>query len=175
MTLPLSERLVARRPGLRAVTLWHRPVRRTQGTTVIRVTDAHPSSAAHERTGRCECGGVSYRTTGPLRDVFNCHCGRCRRFTGHHMAGTAVDADALELTLSATLSWYEPAPGVEYGFCRRCGSSLFWRTSGRPGRVTICAGTLDQPTGLRTTQAWWVAEAGDYHERPSVTEFEYDG
>ena len=40
----------------------------------------------------------------------------------------------------------------------------------------MAAGTLDQPTGLRTTAAWWVSEAGDYHERQGgLTEHLYDG
>lgn len=42
--------------------------------------------------------------------------------------------------------------------------------------VSIAVGTLDQPTGLRTTAAWWVSEAGDYHERQAgLTEHLYDG
>ena len=35
------------------------------------------------------CGGVRDSVEGP-RDVYNCHCGRSRRFTGHHMAETAA-------------------------------------------------------------------------------------
>lgn len=128
------------------------------------------------RFGRCECGTVRYETTGPLRDVFNCHCSRCRRFTGHHMAATAVAADQLRLLASKTLTWYEPVEGVHYGFCNRCGSSLFWKTDATSSTVSITAGTLDQPTGLHTTAAWWVSEAGDYHERqPGLTEHSNDG
>jgi hypothetical protein len=128
------------------------------------------------RFGRCECGGVRFEATGPLRDVFNCHCSRCRRFTGHHMAATAVAADRLRMVASETLTWYQPVEGVHYGFCGRCGSSLFWKTDTRTSMVSIAAGTLDQPTGLRTTSAWWVSEAADYHERQAgLTEHSHDG
>lgn len=79
------------------------------------------------------------------------------------MAATA--AAAADLTVQgAQLRWYSPHPAVEYGFCGRCGSSMFWRETGSGAAVSISAGTLDQPTGLRTTSAWWVAEAADYHE-----------
>jgi hypothetical protein len=37
--------------------------------------------------------------------------------------------------------------------------------------MTICAGVLDPPTGLRTVAAWWISEASDYHERPGVREY----
>jgi hypothetical protein len=111
------------------------------------------------------CGGVVYALHGELRPVWNCHCERCRRFTGHHMAATAVPPDCLVFVVNETLAWFDPVDSVHYGFCRRCGSSLFWRTDGDPTKVCVAAGTLDQPTGLSTTTAWWVAEAGDYHDR----------
>jgi hypothetical protein len=126
-------------------------------------------------SGRCECGGVTYTVNGPLRDVYNCHCGRCRRITGHHMAATACHPDNLVFESDATLAWYSPDDTVQYGFCNRCGSSLFWRAHAIADKICITAGTLDQPTGLRTTRAWWVAEAGDYHDRSrGLEEFDYE-
>jgi hypothetical protein len=122
-------------------------------------------------SGRCLCGAVSFVVTGPLRGVLNCHCHRCRRFTGHHMAAT--DASAAEVAITdpeALLRWYDPVPEAAYGFCSRCGSSLFWRATATPDRISICAGTLDPPTGLRTVEAWWTSEASDYHDRPHLPE-----
>lgn len=125
--------------------------------------------------GQCMCGGVSYAIDGEMRDVWNCHCHRCRQFTGHHMAASRVAAADVSIT-GDTLTWFSPDSSVEYGFCQRCGSSLFWRAESRPEFLTVCAGTLDQPTGLRTTTAWWVAEHADYHTpAPGLTEHEYDG
>ena len=127
-------------------------------------------------TGRCECGGVAFEVSAELRDVSNCHCGRCRRFTGHHMAATGAPASAVHIGTDASLAWYSPEPSVAYGFCRTCGSSLFWRSVDRPDCLSICAGSLDQPTGLRTIEAWWVAEHADYHHRdPGLIEHERDG
>ena len=121
------------------------------------------------------CGGVRYTVVGPLRDVYNCHCDRCRRSTGHHMAATAAPAANVRIE-GDSLAWYEAAEGVQYGFCSRCGSSLFWRTAATSERLSITAGSIDQPTGLRTTRAWYTAEMGDYHERPSgLEEFDDEG
>lgn len=114
-------------------------------------------------SGRCECGGVSYVVTGELRNVWNCHCGPCRRITGHHMAAAGAATADVEFSADETLAWYERVPGVEYGFCSSCGSSLFWRASDKPGHLSICAGTLDQPTGLVTDGILFASEAGDYH------------
>jgi hypothetical protein len=105
-----------------------------------------------------------------MRDVVNCYCERCRRFTGHHMAATAADAADVRVDdTTGSLSWH-PVPGAAYGFCRACGSSLFWRAEETPGRWSVCAGALDQPTGLRTVEAWWASQAGDYFTRPDLPE-----
>ena len=124
-------------------------------------------------TRRCLCGGNTYRTPGPLRDVLDCHCHRCRRFTGHHMAATAAATSDLDVDdRESLLRWYHPVPDAGYAFCGRCGSSLFWRATATPERTAICAGTLDPPTGLTTVRAWWISEASDYHPRPDVPEFD---
>jgi len=121
--------------------------------------------------GRCLCGAVSFRVLGPLRDVVDCHCRRCRRFTGHFMAATSARADDVEIRdPDGLLTWFFPVEEAGYAFCRRCGSSLLWRAQSSPGWLSICAGTLEPPTGLRTTEAWWTSEASDYHERADLPE-----
>lgn len=127
-------------------------------------------------TGRCACEGVRFEISEQLRAVFNCHCHRCRRTSGHHVAATSCNAENLRMLSDRTLRWYEPAAGVYYGFCTECGSSLFFRTDATRQRISVMAGTLDQPTGLETTQAWWVSEAADYHHRqPGLVEYPFDG
>jgi hypothetical protein len=129
-------------------------------------------STSPRAAGRCLCGAVSFQVFGDLRDVINCHCHRCRRFTGHHMAATAADVASLVITdEEADLRWFYPVPEAGYAFCRKCGSSLFWQSRRAPDRISICAGTLDPPTGLATAQAWWTDEASDYHARPDLPEF----
>ena len=121
--------------------------------------------------GRCLCGGIRYAVRGALRDVVNCHCERCRRFTGHHMAATSAAVEDLSIDDPETLlRWYFPVPEAGYAFCSRCGSSLFWQSTSDPTRRSICAGTLEPPTGLRTVQAWWTSQASDYHVRPDLPE-----
>jgi hypothetical protein len=120
--------------------------------------------------GRCLCGAVRYQVTGRLRDVVDCHCERCRRFTGHHMAATAADVSGIEVEdPGRRLTWYA-VPGAAYGFCAGCGSSLFWRGDSTPQQWSVCAGTLEPPTGLRTVEAWWVSQASDYCTRPDLPE-----
>lgn len=112
--------------------------------------------------GGCLCGAVRYEARGPLRNVSYCHCGQCRRTSGHFVAATAVPTDRLELTKSTGLTWYRSSDTAERGFCARCGSSLFWRP--RSGsHVSIMAGTLDGATGLAGYEHIFVAAKGDYY------------
>ncbi len=79
---------------------------------------------------------------------------------------TAVPRAAFRLVADDTLRWIESPESAAHasrGFCSDCGSSLFWDAPGRD-TISIAAGTLDAPTGLRTTLQIYVADAGDYYE-----------
>ncbi len=118
-------------------------------------------------TGGCLCGAVRYEISGPLRDVIVCHCHECRRWHGHVCAATAVRREQLTVT-GSELRWFDSPrsdAGARRGFCTACGSSLFWDAPERP-TVSIAAGTLDEPTGLRTIAHIHTAQKGDYYELP---------
>lgn len=113
--------------------------------------------------GGCLCGGVRYRVEGKLRDAAACHCGQCRKVTGHYGAFTACRNERLSIEKDETLAWYESSPGVRRGFCSRCGATLFWDSSERP-YIAMAAGTLDTPTDIRLTAHIFTEFKGDYYE-----------
>ena len=112
--------------------------------------------------GGCLCKAVRYEVAGPLRDVVECHCAMCRRTHGHVAAYTAAPKAALRMIETRGLKWYASSSFARRGFCAECGASVFWE---RPAGelVSIAAGTLDTPTGLRTTLQIFVEDAGDYY------------
>lgn len=114
------------------------------------------------RHGSCLCGGVSFETVGPLRDVWACHCGQCRRTSGHHWAATSVPLDRLRFLADATLAWYDSSSAARRGFCRCCGASLFWKPAAE-ARMAIAAGAFDGATGLKLTRHIHAEDAGDYY------------
>ena len=113
-------------------------------------------------TGGCLCGAVRYRIRGGLRGVIACHCSQCRRTSGHHVAMTSAPAAQVELTSSERLLWYRSSEGAERGFCGACGGNLFWRQIGG-NEISITAGTLDTPTGLKIEQHIFVEDKSDYY------------
>lgn len=119
-------------------------------------------------TGGCLCGAVRYEVHGPLRDVFVCHCVECRRWHGHVSASTAALKTDLILVGDRGLRWIDsPASDAHArrGFCAECGSSLFWDPPRRE-TISIAAGTLDDPQGLRVVSHWYVSQVGGYYELP---------
>lgn len=133
------------------------------------MSEIDQSSSEPAASGHCLCGAVSYEVHGPIRQVWNCHCWRCRRWTGHFMAASGCDRSDLRFVSDATLAWHYPAddPNVGYGFCRECGASMFWKviegSAEQMNSIAICAGTLDLPSGLHTELAIFVDDAADYH------------
>lgn len=117
------------------------------------------------KTGSCLCGGVRYSISGPLRSIVACHCIQCRKTSGHYVAATQCAAVHLRIE-GDTLMWFKSSDTAERGFCRRCGSSLFWRRFGN-GFVSIWAGTLDGPTGLRMESQIHAESKGDYYDLPT--------
>ena len=117
-------------------------------------------------TGGCLCGAVRFEVHGALMPVVNCHCSKCRRFHGHVAAYTATARENLILTKAENLQWYrstqDEPPDVHRGFCRHCGSSLFWDPRGKPN-ISIAAGAIDSPTGLTTERHVWVSQKADYY------------
>jgi hypothetical protein len=100
-----------------------------------------------------------------LRDVIACHCSQCRKQTGHYMAATAASREHFKLVHTDELRWYRSSDSAQRGFCGRCGSVLFWSRDGGPD-ISITAGTIDGPTGVRTEGHIFCASKGDYYVLP---------
>jgi hypothetical protein len=113
-------------------------------------------------TGACLCGGVQYEVNGPLSGVIYCHCEQCRKTSGHYCAATSCHRDHLNITADDSLRWYQSSPEAQRGFCKQCGSSLFWSYKEAPS-ISIFPGSLDLPTGLKADAHIFVADASDYY------------
>ena len=114
------------------------------------------------RTGSCACGAVSFKTRGELRGVIYCHCSQCRRQTGHYLASTNVADDHLKVSGAENVTWFQSSDDAKRGFCRLCGSGLFWKHRKRE-YTSILAGTFDLPSALREGMHIFTADKGDYY------------
>jgi len=104
--------------------------------------------------GRCLCGAVEFSLTPPTDFLAYCHCRSCRLSHGApFVAWTSVSREHFAfLAGEAEVTWYQSSEWIQWGFCRRCGSSMLYRAikAGHPespklDRMYVSAGSLTGP------------------------------
>lgn len=124
--------------------------------------------------GVCLCGAVAFEIDGPLGPVVNCHCGQCRKMTGHFLASSDASHEHFRFVKDSGLKWYHASGIARRGFCGDCGSTLFWEQHGS-GRIAIAAGSLENASDLSSEMHIFVADKGDYYElNDGLPQFEQD-
>jgi hypothetical protein len=75
----------------------------------------------------------------------------CRKAHGAAFGSYAnvKDADFALLSGGAEIGGYQSTPEVTRTFCRRCGSTLQFISTKRPGTFSLAVGTLDDDPRLR--------------------------
>lgn len=80
-----------------------------------------------EKTGKCLCGAVQFAAMPVANEVTVCHCGMCRR----QMAGPffAIECgDTFKVEENPAVGVYSASDYGERVFCKKCGSTIAWRT-----------------------------------------------
>lgn len=77
-------------------------------------------------SGSCLCGSVTIKAN-PEKNIFDaCHCGMCRKWGGGP-ALTIEGGSEAKLSGEEFVSVYSSSEWAERGFCKRCGTHLFYR------------------------------------------------
>ena len=111
--------------------------------------------------GSCLCGDVTFVVTAPPEGASACHCGQCRKQSGHVWASAYVARS--DLSISGTVNWYAASDIAKRGFCPKCGSFLFWAAHDED-TMSFALGALEAPTGLRLAKHIFVKDKGDYYD-----------
>ncbi len=111
--------------------------------------------------GKCLCGAVAV-VAKVATDVEVCHCGMCRRWGGGPLiaihCGTDVQMFGVE-----NITQYASSAGAERGFCKTCGTHLFYRL--RPGRECIVpAGLFQDQPGLKLKEQIFIDKKPAYYD-----------
>lgn len=78
--------------------------------------------------GSCLCGVVKI-TAQASRSIGACHCNMCRRWGGGPLLAADCGSD-VKLEGGDQVATFGSSDWAERGFCRRCGSHLFYRLKG---------------------------------------------
>lgn len=97
--------------------------------------------------GSCLCGAVQFVVHSFKPGIANCHCSMCRKFTGAaYGTFAAVKRDDLRWQGGEdNITTYQSSETAERGFCKTCGSSIYYRLKDSE-EFEIALGTLeDEP------------------------------
>lgn len=103
-----------------------------------------------KRTGQCLCGAVTLSADIPDGSFLACQCGQCRRWTGGGPL-YSIAAENVEFAGQESVSEYFMSDWGARGFCRACGTTLYWRMRDR-GVTSLAVGLLDDQSGLALTE-----------------------
>ena len=97
--------------------------------------------------GACLCGAIRFTIGLPTIWVAHCHCTQCQRAHGAAFVtwvGAATERFKCD-DPQGVLRWFASSKEAERGFCSRCGSSLFFRSSSWPGETHIARANFSTP------------------------------
>ncbi len=100
------------------------------------------TSEKHE--GGCLCGAVRYMFRGAPEYSSHCHCRSCQKAAGAgYITWCGLNPDNFEVT-KGQITFCATSPGVQRGFCGRCGTSLTYAGEGWD-TMGITTATFDDP------------------------------
>lgn len=110
-------------------------------------------------TGGCQCGAVTYRAKSAARG-YACHCLDCQKQSSSAF-GISIPVDAADLSVEGDIACFtktaDSGAQTDCYFCPRCGSRIYHEGKGRPGKVTIKGGTLDDTSAIELTGHVWTS------------------
>lgn len=115
-------------------------------------------------TGSCLCGTVRFEVSTGLKEPDACHCSICRRTSGHYWVSTDVPRSAITLHGLDNITWYQSSAKVRRGFCRTCGSAMFFDPPATRDWIGVAMGAFDKPTNTKIHEHIFVVDKGDYYE-----------
>ncbi len=100
--------------------------------------------------GGCLCGDVRYEVSGPSIWKSICYCESCTRSCGGIAVAWAGFKKSCFHVLKGSIQYFESTPGINRGFCKRCGTTLTYQKDpevikGAQDDVYITVRTLDDP------------------------------
>ncbi len=109
-------------------------------------------------TGGCMCGAVRFEANGVSTDVGYCHCTDCRGFSGAPVVLWVVYETKDVRFTNGDRKTYESSPGIHWGFCGKCGTSLTWeansmRYDGQP-IIEFHISAFDEPELFTPVHHW---------------------
>lgn len=99
-------------------------------------------------SGGCQCGAVRYRVGTGLENPHLCHCRMCQKAAGNYFMPLASAPRGKVAITRGEPGWFHSSGIVRRGFCRDCGTPLFFDPVGEAD-IAVTLGSLDDPSRYR--------------------------
>jgi len=126
-------------------------------------------SENHRKTakGACLCGAVAITFLFKNEFFDACHCGMCRRWGGAPLlsveSGGGVTFKGQEF-----IGTYDSSEWAERGFCKRCGTHLFYHLKGSE-HYELPLGLLADTAGLKFRQQIFIDKKPEHYSFANAT------
>ncbi len=97
-------------------------------------------------SGSCLCGAVSFKAEAVAQHVGACHCGMCVNWGGGPLLAVDCGSD-ISFSDESSINRYQSSQWAERGFCKSCGTHLFYHLKGAD-RYMVPAGLFDDKSGF---------------------------
>ena len=109
-----------------------------------------------KRTGQCLCGAVKFTGTCETTEHSACHCGMCRRWCGGAPLFSVLCKD-VRFEGEANITRHTSSSWAERGFCKTCGSTLFYLYKPKDAYF-MAVGALDDAAEYRLAEEIFIDE-----------------
>jgi hypothetical protein len=119
-------------------------------------------------SGACLCGKVTFIAKNASQHVGSCHCHTCRKWGGS--AFMEIDCgNEVEFTGEQNISLFQSSDWAERGFCKHCGTHLFYRLKSEQLHM-MPVGLFEDDSNFKFTQQVFIDQKPDYYEFANKTE-----
>lgn len=118
--------------------------------------------AEKQLSGQCLCGAVGVTATPKRPHVEACHCAMCRRWGGGAFLGVQC-GDDVSFTGEDHIARYASSDWAERGFCKQCGSNLFYRFT-PANNYSLPAGLFDDDGDLSLGEQIFIDEKPGWYD-----------
>lgn len=121
-----------------------------------------------EGRGQCVCGAVSFVTNTMSTSVGACHCKMCRQWGGGPFMEVDCGTD-VSFTGKENISIFNSSDWAERGFCKNCGTHLFYRLKEMNLHI-IPVGIFDDDIEFVFEKQVFIEERPHYYQFANKTE-----
>lgn len=129
--------------------------------------------------GSCNCSSVKFSAEIEKKTVHICHCNLCQKSMGGPSHTVTIMPGSLTIDSEESVQWFKSSDWAERGFCRHCGSNMFFRETGESSGAYqgVSIGMLDDKTGYEIDSHIFVDKKPSYYDfndkAPRMTEKEF--